>query len=394
MARRRYQTGSLLIRGKRRKVWVARWREDVIRPDGSLGRVMRSEVLGLVSEIPTRREARKLLETRLRPINNGRHRPESTIPLERFAREHWEPVVGESLRHGTRRFYGIALRNHVLPAFGKKALGELHREEIQAFLVEKRRSGLSPSTVHGIRNALSKVLGTAVEWGYLEHNPASGIRLGDREPLRERLYLAPPEVHRLLAALPEPCRTLVLLAVLTGLRIGELLALRWKSLDLVRGVVMVRETVSEGCFGAPKTRSSRRDVPLSEAALNAVLFHRGRCRQAQPEDLLFASRNQTPLNPKNLMRRVLRPACKALELPPITWHSFRHTHATLLGEVGESLRTAQAILGHSDLKTTLNVYTHPIPESERRAVDKVAAILFPNVPKFGNSPENGKPVVQ
>src|SRR6202521_6030249 len=91
-----------------------------------------------------------------------------------------------------------------------------------------------------------------------------------------------------------------------------------------------------------------------------------------PEDLVFATRKQTPLNPKNLLRRALRPTCEALELSAITWHSFRHTHATPLGEVGESLRTAQAILGHSDLETTLNIYTHAIPESQKRAVAKVA----------------------
>jgi integrase len=77
---------------------------------------------------------------------------------------------------------------------------------------------------------------------------------------------------------------------------------------------------------------------------------------------------------------------------PVTesWHSFRHSHATLLSEAGESLKTAQAILGHSDLKTTLNIYTHAVPESERRAVERVAGILFPNVPKFSGPTENGK----
>ena len=69
----------------------------------------------------------------------------------------------------------------------------------------------------------------------------------------------------------------------------------------------------------------------------------------------------------------------------------RHTHATILGEVGESVKTAQALLGHSDLETTLNVYTHAIPESQKRAVDKVAEILFPNVPKFSESAGSGKP---
>jgi integrase len=170
-------------------------------------------------------------------------------------------------------------------------------------------------------------------------------------------------------------------AVLIGMRIGEILALRWKYLDLLRGSIQIRETVSEGLFGSPKTWSSRRDVPMSDRVRKAFAVQRAQARQTRPEDLVFATRNQTPLNPKNLLRRVLRPTCDALKLPAITWHSFRHTHATLLGEVGESLRTAQALLGHSDLETTLNVYTHAIPESQRRAVDKVAEVLFADVRK-------------
>jgi integrase len=137
-----------------------------------------------------------------------------------------------------------------------------------------------------------------------------------------------------------------------------------------------------GRFGSPKTRSSRRDVPMSEPVRRGLQAQRDQSRSAGAEDLVFATRVGTPLNPKILLCRVLRTACEALHLPVITWHSFRHTHATLLGGVGESLRTAQAILGHSDLETTLNVYTHAIPESQRRAVDRVAEVLFPNVPKF------------
>jgi integrase-like protein len=100
--------------------------------------------------------------------------------------------------------------------------------------------------------------------------------------------------------------------------------------------------------------------------------------ETEAEKLVFASRNGTPINPKNLLRRLLQPACRKLNLPVISWHSFRHTPATLLGEVGESLRTAQAILGHSDLETTLNIYSHPIPESQPRAVERVAELLDPN----------------
>jgi integrase len=212
----------------------------------------------------------------------------------------------------------------------------------------------------------------------------------NRGPMTETLYLKPSEVRRLLTSLCEPSRTLVLVGVLTGMRIGEILALRWKHLDLLRGTIQVRETVSEGQFGSPKTRSSRRDVPMSDPVRKAFEVQRTRARQTGAEDLVFATRKQTPLNPKNLLRRVLQPACEALELPAVAWHSFRHTHATILGEVGESLKTAQALLGHSDLETTLNVYTHAIPESQRRAVDKVAGILFADDRKIPTVAENQK----
>ena len=122
----------------------------------------------------------------------------------------------------------------------------------------------------------------------------------------------------------------------------------------------------------------------------ALLAQRNGEIGANAENLVFASRNGTPLNPKNILRRVLQPTCRKLNLPVISWHSFRHTHATLLGEVGESLRTAQAILGHSDLKTTLNIYTHAIPESQKHAVEKVAGLVFPGVPEFSAGTENGK----
>jgi len=390
MARRRYQDGCLFIRGKKKKKWVARWREDVIQPDNTIGRVMRSEVLGPVTKSFNQSAAREELEKKLRPINQGRQRPQASVSFEKFVREQWERAAVPMMRPSSARYYGIQVRCHLLPTFGPQRLSTITKESVQLFLIEKRRSGLSGSSVHGIRTALGKILQVAVDWGYLEQNVARGIRLGDRSPKTERLYLAAPEVSRLVPSLPEPVRTLVVVAVLSGLRIGELLALRWKSLDLIRGTMQVRESVSEGVFGLPKTKSSRRDVPMSPPVRETLLAQRARARQKEPNDLVFATSKQTPLNPKNLLRRVLRPACASLGLPLITWHSFRHTHATLLGEVGESLRTAQAILGHSDLETTLNVYTHAIPESQRRAVGKVAEILFPNVPKFAEAAQSEK----
>ena len=389
MIRRCFQTGCLFKKGKRRKTWVVRWRESLIQPDGTTKRVLRAQVLGLVNEL-SEREARNKVGVLLRPINEGKYRPEATITFGQFLKECWEAAVVPHLKPTSVRYYGKQIERHLLPRFREWRIRDITKAEVYRFLGQKRMQGLSGSSVHGIRTALGKVLQAAVDCEYLEQNAARGIRLGDRAPVQERAYLMPERLSPLLNSLSEPCRTLVVITVLTGLRIGELLALRWKHVDLIHDAIHVRETVYEGRFGSPKTKSSRRDVPMSQPVREAFLAQRRKLTGTDPETLVFACRNGTPLNPKNLLRRVLQPACRELGLPVVGWHSFRHTHATLLGEVGESLRTAQAILGHSDLATTLNVYTHAIPESQKRAVDKVAGLLFPNVPEFSVSTENRK----
>jgi integrase len=129
---------------------------------------------------------------------------------------------------------------------------------------------------------------------------------------------------------------------------------------------------------------------MSRPVRETSLAQRSVLTGADAGALIFARRNDTPRNPRNLLRQASQFACRKLGLPGIGCHSFRHTHVTLLGEVEESLRTTQATRGHSDLKTTLNVYTHAIPDSQRRAADKVAGLVFPNVSKFSAGLENGK----
>jgi integrase len=170
-----------------------------------------------------------------------------------------------------------------------------------------------------------------------------------------------------------------LVAVSTGLRIGEILALRWKRIDLLNRTIEVASTYSSGEFGPPKTRCSRRTIPMSASLVEVFKHLRPAC--CEPEGLVFATAKGTPLNSKNLYNRKLAPACDRIGQPRISWHSFRHAHQTLLHENGASLKTSQALLGHSDLETTLGVYTHAIPAAERRAVERVARVLDPVGPK-------------
>lgn len=380
MIRRRFQNGCLTIKGKGKKMWVARWRESVLRPDNTLSKVLRSRVLGPVSQI-SKSEARNLLTACLRPANQGQKRPLATVTFEQFVREKWEPLALPTIKPATARYYRFQLHRHLLPTFGPLRLSDLDRETLQAFIVGKRQQGYSSSTLHGMRTTLSKILSQAVTWRYADENPARGLSIGERVPKKEPTFLDPRDALRLIEALPEPSRTIVIVAVLTGLRIGEIAALRWGRVDFLRGVIQVKETYSEDAgFGTPKTRSSVREVPMSEPVRTALLEHRKRCVDSDAAAMVFTSSARTPIGPKNLANRVLRPTCVSLGLRPISWHVLRHTHATWLSESGATIRAAQDILGQSDVETTLRVYTHSAPESKRRAVANVAALLFPSVP--------------
>src|SRR5437868_12835978 len=143
----------------------------------------------------------------------------------------------------TQKHYQYVIETHLLPTFGNLQLRLISREAVQNFLLLKLKQDLSWKTVKHIRTVLGTILGTAEVWGYIEDNPVPKTRLPRRGPRPERKVLIPEQLRSLLAALPEPSCSLVWLLALTGLRIGELLALRWRDIDLANRALLVRETV-------------------------------------------------------------------------------------------------------------------------------------------------------
>jgi integrase len=374
MARRGFQQGSLFQRGTRRKVWVARWWEDVIQQDGTLGRLRRSEVIGTVGELPTRREAMKVMSQKLGPINSGNARPQSIRTFGEFVKNDWMPVILPTFKYATQKHYRYMLDVHLIPAFGKTQLRELTREDLQKFLSRKLSSGLSWETVHHFKCGLSKILGTAEEWRYITGNVAQRTKLPRRQHGTERAVLTPVQVRDLAAKLNEPARSVMLLLVLTGLRVGELLALRWGSIDLKACLLRVAETVYDGHFDRPKTKRSARTIPIGTET--AEILAAIRPVAADTNALVFATREGLPLDRGNLLRKHLKAAAKRLGLPGVTWHLLRHSHATMLDVVGTPIGTMQSLLGHSTPDITREIYLHAIPEEQRRAVESVERLVF------------------
>jgi integrase len=355
-------------------MYVARYYEKVIGGDGRPRRMRRSIVLGPVAEIGSRRAAQTRLAELLRPINLGRQKPRVLLTFKDFVREQWEPKVLGLFKLSSQVGYRPLLSKHLLPYFGDYALSEVIPAQIQGFLTEKAKTGISWHTVRNLRNLLSRILRTAVEWGYLEENPAAKVKLPPKPLQSPAQFLLPQRVRQLVAEIQEPYRSMMWVAVLTGLRRGELFALRWGAIDLDKGVLEVRECVYNGHFTTPKTLSSMRRIPLSSPVVELFRNRKVQAVQVGPEDLVFATRKGTPSRPENILKRAI--LCVAKRVPTHAWHT------TLLNELGESAKTAQAILGHSDIQTTLQVYTHAVPESVSRAEERLAQkLLDPNGPK-------------
>jgi len=172
---------------------------------------------------------------------------------------------------------------------------------------------------------------------------------------------------------------MVSLIAATGLRIGELLGLRWRAVDLTNGTLAVRESVFEGQFQLPKTQKARRTIPLGPRTIEGLKVHRTVVSRTAPEDLVFGNRNGDPQRESKLLRNVLQPAARSAGLGRVTWHQFRHIHSSLLNDLRVPVKIAQEQLGHASISTTLNTYTHVVDASHRKAIEAVENPFGPTV---------------
>lgn len=375
MARRRFQKGSIRKRGNKHPVWELQWWTDVITPEGTIGRKRESMILGYASVL-TRKQAWKLAQEHLRPLNHGKVTPLSDVTFGEFIERHFVPTFLPTLKLATQKKYLSTINNHLFPAFGSIRLCEIGTLDLQRFVLAKMQSGLGWESCDLLRNLVSKAFNVAKTWNfYAGENPASGVLLPEKRPVREKHVLDQAQIQPLLDLLREPCRTMVLLGLLTGMRIGEILGLRWADVDLVACQLRIRQTICRGTVNTPKTKGSSRLLPLPPPVIRALVTIRPDSTQITDTTLVFTTAQKTPLSDTNLLHRHLKPAGHKIGAPWLSWHTLRRTHATLLQLAGGTIKDAQAQLGHTKLSTTLEVYTLPVPDHQRAAVENLAQMV-------------------
>jgi integrase len=251
----------------------------------------------------------------------------------------------------------MILRVHLAPAFGNTALDEISMVKLEEYKASKLRDGLSPKTINNHLTVLRKLLATAQEWGKLATLPR--VRwLKVAEP--EFRFLGFDEADRLAASAAPEWRAMVVVALRTGLRLGELLALRWIDVDLKGGRIIVRQSRTRETTTSPKS-GRKREVPLSDEAAEALRGHRH-----LRGDLVFCRETGEHFT-KGETKWPLWGACKRAGLERMGWHVLRHTFASHLAMRGATLRAIQELLGHAKIEMTLR-YAHLAPEALREAV--------------------------
>lgn len=268
--------------------------------------------------------------------------------------ERW--IEGKAnLKASTRERYAGVLATHVLPRWSTVRLANVSHADVQAWIAQLVAGGLAPASVHKVHRVLSMVLATAVKDGRLSRNPAAGVDL-PRANRAEKRYLDAHQVAGLADAAGAG-RLVVLVLAYTGLRWGELAALRVGRVDLLRRRVHIAESVTEVAggldWGLPKSHE-RRWVPLPRFLVDDLAAH---LAGLDPDTLMFPSSAGTPLRVSNARRAWFDRAAADAGVPGLTPHELRHTAASLAVSAGANVKAVQRMLGHAKASMTLDVYT-------------------------------------
>jgi integrase len=305
--------------------------------------------------------------------------------VEQFA-DKFAHVRFAELSPNSRLTYGSWLKNHIIPYWGKRDLATISQEEVERFKA-KIMEDLSAQSVVSALTLFKQVMRCAVEWGYLHPNanPCAGVK-NPRVKRKEVDCLNQGEVARLLEHVEGFWRCFFTVAVFTGLREGELIAMKWANLSEPRGEYFVRENWNFhiSAFQHPKTESSYAPVSLSPACLQALRQQLSCVAEIklaagadyQDNDLVFPGAKGQPLNPWSISRNYFHPALKRAGIREVKFHSLRHTCASLLIALGEDPKYVQVQLRHKNISTTFDTYGHLFPNRNREAGLRLDAAIF------------------
>lgn len=346
-----------------------RWECQVVLPDGR-----RKSLYAR-----TQREVLERRKTELERVAGGMPSGSERQTVAEYLTV-WLDGSKTRVRLSTWTSYRVYIEKHIVPELGRVRLAQLTPAHLQRLYAKLIAAGKAPISVRHLHALLHKALGDAAKWGLVPRNIVPLID-PPRAPRHEMTALDERQVRALLdEAAGDRLGAFYVLAVTTGMRLGEMFALRWKDVDLEKRMLQVRQTVSWAggslSFGEPKTKKSRRRIELSALAVAALKDHRRRQLEERLRslgawqedlDLVFTNEIGGALHPSNVMNRSYRPLLERARLPRIRLHDLRHTAATIALARGVPAKIVSEMLGHSSVAVTLDIYSHVTPTMQQAA---------------------------
>jgi integrase len=333
-------------------------------------------------------DAREITKALREQLRGGTESFEHRLKVAEYL-DKWMASVKGKLSERTLEAYECLVRLYIKPALGLKDLSKLRPLDVQGMVDAMQGRGLSPKTIRETNIVLSRSLKQAVRWRLLLSNPAAFVEL-PKKVRREMQSLSPEEAQAFLThAARDKYGLLFELAILTGMRPEEYLALQWPDVDLkartltVQRVLFRHKKGGGWYFKEPKTPQSRRTIPLPDyltrelaewkRSQNELRLRLG--QEWQNHNLVFTSDVGSPLSIRNLERRHFKPILVNAKLPDIRLYDLRHSCATLLLAAGENPKVVSERLGHASIVLTLDTYSHVLPSMQRSATEKLEMIL-------------------
>ena len=344
----------------------------------------------------TREEVSKQMVTALAELNAGRTLPDEKVTLENFLESWLEGTAKARVRTSTYRRYRTLIKNHINPHVGKIPVGKLSPQQAQRLWTTLQKADLSGRTIIQVRAVLRTALNQALRHGLTNRNSAA-LTDAPKPSQFEHVYLTADESKALLeAAKGHKLEALITLALTTGLRMGEILGLTWNEIDLEAKQLRVSQQQQrvgdELVLIEPKTSKSKRSIPLTQIAVDALKSHRqhqidlhrvdsGRDRIVSGR--VFVNERGAPLENSTALRQFYRLLDKS-GLKRMRLHDLRHSCATLLVSMGVHPRLIMELLGHSTIAMTMNVYSHVSPEIARQTATAMESMFAPKAANDAN----------
>ncbi len=327
------------------------------------------------AEYPTERDVRKAIEPTVVQVNSGADRAKvegifgSVIDL--YRKEHLP-----GLEHSTQQVNSYLLRNYIEPKFARAAIRDVEPLEVVTWFKELR---LAPTTKASIRSVLSVCFDLAALHKFIPamgQNPMTLVKIKGVTKRKKKITEVTVEgFQALLNALPEPLNIMVLVDGCLGLRISELLALKWEDIDFEAGKITITRKFTHGELGKTKSDASEAELPLADAVMAALEDYRPRTRGS--EWLFPSPYTGGPRSASMLLQKGLKPAAEKLGLGHVTWHTLRHACRSWLSSGGAAVGTQKDLLRQADITTTMNIYRHALSSDMRKSHNELVKQLVP-----------------